>query len=114
MYRARPAFIPLRVSLPHPVTGRRHPAAPTFFTSAIQTVILPSARRRRILPGGAPRWLWNGGWQVGTGVQGFPKQPGLRKFGCAGGIVAGLLIFLTMGLACCYAIVDVEIKLHHA
>jgi hypothetical protein len=55
-----------------------------------------------------------GGGRVFKAFQELPKQPGLRKFGCASGIVAGLLIFLTMGLACCYAIVDEEIKLHHA
>jgi hypothetical protein len=55
--------------------------------------------------------LLAGGGRVFKAFQELPKQPGLRKFGCASGIVAGLLIFLTMGLACCYAIVDEEIKL---
>jgi hypothetical protein len=45
------------------------------------------------------------------GVQGSPKRPGLRALRCAGRIIAGLLIFLTVGLAYCYAIVDEAIKL---
>ncbi len=46
-----------------------------------------------------------------AGVQGSPKRPGLRALRCAGRIITGLLIFLTVGLAYCYAIVDEAIKL---
>ena len=41
----------------------------------------------------------------------FAGGPGPRARRCAERIIADLLIFLTMGLACCYAIVDEAIKL---
>ena len=78
---------------------------------AIQTVVYPPARRRRVRPGSAAPGSRTPCWRLAEGRQGFPKRPCLRAFRCAGTIIAGLLSFPTRGLACCYAIVDDAIKL---